>query len=78
MFAEHQSLSVQQTLHAMGQAALAACPQIEQITLAMPNKHRFLVDLKPFGLENPNEVFVATDDPHGLIKATLHRAATPT
>ena len=65
-FADHQSLSVQQTLHAMGAAALEAAPEIERITLTMPNKHRILVDLKPFGLENANEVFVATDEPHGI------------
>ena len=73
-FAEHQSLSVQQTLHAMGAAALDASPQIERITLTMPNKHRILVDLEPFGLENANEVFVATDEPHGTITGTLQRA----
>ena len=73
-FAGHQSLSVQQTLHAMGAAALEACPEIERITLTMPNKHRILVDLKPFGLENANEVFLATDEPHGTITGTLQRA----
>jgi urate oxidase len=72
-FAEHQSLSVQQTLHAMGSAALEASPEIEEITLFMPNKHRILVDLTPFGLENANEVFVATDEPHGVISGTLRR-----
>ena len=73
-FARHQSLSVQQTLHAMGAAALEACPEIERITLVMPNQHRILVDLKPFGLENANEVFLATDEPHGTISGTLQRA----
>jgi urate oxidase len=76
-FAGHQSLSVQQTLHAMGAAVLDACPRIERITLTMPNKHRILVDLKPFGLENANEVFVATDEPHGTITGTLQRAPSP-
>ncbi len=64
---------MQHTLHAMGAAALAACPAIDRITLTMPNKHRILVDLKPFGLENANEVFVATDEPHGTITGTLVR-----
>jgi urate oxidase len=76
-FAEHQSLSVQQTLHAMGAAAIEACPQVEQISLTMPNKHRLLVDLERFGLENFNEVFVATDEPHGTITGTLRRAPAP-
>jgi urate oxidase len=72
-FAEHESLSVQHTLHAMGAAALATCPAIDRITLTMPNKHRILVDLAPFGLENAGEVFVATDEPHGTITGTLVR-----
>jgi urate oxidase len=74
-FARHHSLSVQQTLHAMGTAALQACPEIDEITLTMPNKHHQLVNLGPFGLENPNEVFVATDEPHGVITGTLSRSA---
>jgi urate oxidase len=72
-FARHKSLAVQQTLHAMGSAALEACTQIEQITLHMPNKHRVPVNLGPFGLDNNNEVFVATDEPYGLISGTLRR-----
>jgi urate oxidase len=73
-FATHQSLSVQQTLHTMGAAALEACAEIERITLVMPNQHRIPVDLSPFGLENANEVFLATDEPHGTITGTLPRA----
>ncbi len=73
-FAGHPSLGVQHTLHAMGEAALAACPVVEQITLTMPNRHRLLVNLAPFGRINANEVFVATDEPFGLITATLRRS----
>jgi len=72
-FASHMSLSVQHTLYAMGEAALAACPDITNITLTLPNRHHLLVDLQPFGLDNPNEVFVATDQPYGLIEATISR-----
>jgi urate oxidase len=72
-FAAHDSRSVQHTLHAMGEAALAASGEIEEITLALPNRHHLLVDLTPFGLDNPNEVFVATDQPYGLIEATITR-----
>jgi urate oxidase len=73
-FAGHKSLGVQQTLHAMGTAALEACPTVEQITLTMPNQHRLLVNLAPFGRTNPNEVFVATDEPFGVITGTLKRS----
>jgi len=72
-FASHMSLSVQHTLYAMGEAALAACVDITEITLTLPNRHHLLVDLQPFGLDNPNEVFVATDQPYGLIEATIRR-----
>ena len=72
-FARHNSLSVQQTLHAMGASVLEVCGQIQQITLLMPNQHHHLVDLKPFGLDNPNVIFVPTQEPYGLIRATLSR-----
>jgi urate oxidase len=72
-FAVHESLSVQQTLHAMGEAALGASEAMEEITLTMPNKHRILVDLERFGRSNINEVFVATHEPFGIITGTLRR-----
>jgi urate oxidase len=72
-FAAHRSRSVQHTLHAMGEAALAACADATEITLGLPNRHHLLVDLSPFGLDNPNEIFVATDQPFGLIEATVKR-----
>jgi urate oxidase len=72
-FASHHSRSVQHTLYAMGDAALAACDDITDISLSMPNRHHVLVDLQPFGLDNPHEIFVATDQPFGLIEATVTR-----
>ncbi|MFY9748696.1 MAG: urate oxidase [Acidobacteriaceae bacterium] len=73
-FAEHDSLSVQQTLYAMGRAALGTEPNISEIRLSMPNKHCNLVDLSPFGVDNPNQIFVPTDEPHGSIEACVRRA----
>ncbi len=75
-FAGHDSKSVQHTLYAMGEAALAAVPEMTKITLSLPNRHHLLVDLSPFGLTNDNEVFVATEEPHGLIEATVRRDPT--
>ncbi len=74
VFARHDSLSVQQTLYAMAQAALEQTDAIEEITLRMPNKHNLLVDLSRFGLSNPNHIFVPTEEPHGTIEATVRRA----
>jgi urate oxidase len=73
-FAEHDSLSVQQTLYAMARAALEQVSEIAEIYLSMPNKHCNLVDLSPFGQDNPNEIFVPTDEPHGSIEARVRRA----
>src|SRR5262245_22818394 len=72
-FAEHESRSVQHTLYAMAEAVLDACDLVSEVTLILPNRHHLLVDLSPFGLDNPNEVFVATDEPFGLIEATVKR-----
>lgn len=72
-FAENYSPSAQVTLFQMGEAALAACREIEHVDLAMPNKHYLLIDLKPLGVENKNEVFVPTDEPHGQIECSVAR-----
>lgn len=72
-FVAHDSESVQHTLEAMGQAALAAAPEVTQIHLVMPNKHYLLANLAPFNLDNPNLVFVPTDEPAGRIEGTLRR-----
>ncbi len=72
-FATHDSKSVQQTMYAMGEALLAGLPEISSVSLSMPNKHRILVNLEQFGLGNANEIFIATSEPFGLIKATVTR-----
>ena len=72
-FAAHDSMSVQHTLFDMGEAALAAAPEIARITLTMPNLHHLLADLSPFGQDNPNHIFVPIDEPHGYIEATIER-----
>jgi urate oxidase len=72
-FAAHVSKSVQHTLYAMGEAVLANIPDVEDIALSMPNIHCLLVDLSRFGQDNPNEIFVPTDEPHGTIEARLQR-----
>lgn len=70
-FAEHDSKSLQQTLYAMGEAALQKFPALREIHLSLPNKHYNQVDLSPFQMDNPKEIFLPTDEPHGLIEATI-------
>ncbi|WP_158943787.1 factor-independent urate hydroxylase [Granulicella sp. S190] len=72
-FANHDSKSVQQTLYAMAESALEDVPEIDEIKITMPNKHCLLVDLSRFGQDNPNEIFVPTDEPHGYIEARVRR-----
>jgi urate oxidase len=56
---------------------LAAHDEIAEIRLSAPNKHHFLVDLTPFGLDNPGEVFHADDRPYGLIQCAVVRDDAP-
>lgn len=76
-FAAVHSLALQQTLWEMGRAVLAAHPDIAEIRLSAPNKHHFVVDLAPFGLENPGEVFHADDRPYGLIQCSVQQDDAP-
>ena len=57
----------------MGESVLEQHPEIAEIKFSAPNKHHFLVDLAPFGLDNPGEVFIAADRPYGLIEASVIR-----
>src|SRR5258708_872332 len=72
-FAGHASNAVQHTLYGMGKAVLERVAEVEDIELAMPNKHCLLVDLSRFGQDNPNEIFVPVDEPHRNIQARLRR-----
>ncbi len=72
-FAEVHSEALQQTLYAMGEAVLEQFPAVQEVKFSAPNKHHFLVDLSPFGVDNPGEVFYAADRPFGLIEATVIR-----
>jgi len=72
-FAEHDSQSLQHTLYAMGEAVLNNFDNVSEIHLSLPNKHFYLVDLAPLGMDNPGSVFLPTDEPHGLIEATLRK-----
>ncbi|MDY6871057.1 MAG: urate oxidase [Actinomycetota bacterium] len=76
-FAVVQSLALQQTLYEMGKAVLEGYPAIAEVRLSAPNKHHFLYDLSPFGIQNNNEVFNADDRPYGLIQTTVTRDDAP-
>lgn len=73
VFAHQYSPSVQKTLHDMAASVLAACPEIDQISLNMPNQHHILADLEKLKLQNENDIFVPTPEPFGVISATIQR-----
>ena len=70
-FAGTYSYSLQQMLYALGSGLLSAVPELCEVRLALPNKHHFIVDLAPFGLENEREVYHADDRPYGLIEGSV-------
>ena len=72
-FTRRHSPALQTTMFELGTAVLEAHPEIAEMRFSLPNKHHFLVDLEPFGLDNPNEVFYAADRPYGLIEAQVTR-----
>jgi urate oxidase len=76
-FATESSDALQQTLYLMGEAVLGGHPELAEIRMSMPNKHHFLQDLGPFGLDNPKVVYHADDRPYGLIQGTVRRDDAP-
>jgi urate oxidase len=73
VFSTTYSVSVQDSLYRMGEAALAAVPQISEISMACPNMHFIPMNLSALGLDNNNDVFLPTDEPHGQIECTVGR-----
>lgn len=73
VFSMTYSKSVQDSLYRMGEAALAAVPEISEVSMACPNMHFIPINLGAFGLDNNNDVFLPTDEPHGQIECTVGR-----
>ena len=73
VFATTYSKGVQDSLFRMGEAALAAVPELATIRMACPNKHYLPMRLEPFGMSSDNMVFIATDEPHGQIECAIGR-----
>ncbi len=73
VFATTYSKGVQDSLFRMGEAALAAIPELGTIRMACPNKHYIPMKLDAFGMSADNMIFVATDEPHGQIECVVGR-----
>jgi urate oxidase len=72
-FAGHFSESVQQTIWICANAMLEADPGIDDVAMRMPNLHHWIIDMTPFG-QRSGDIFVATEQPYGLIEATVRRS----
>jgi urate oxidase len=73
-FTDHYSPSMQGTLYQMGKAVLERYPEIEKIHFSFPNKHHIKYNLERFGMDNPNTIFHADAEPHGLIEGWVERS----
>lgn len=73
IFAEPKSESVQHLAHETATAILRSVREVEEISLRLPNKHYFLIDLSPFGVKNEDTLYLPTTIPHGDIHLTLAR-----
>ncbi len=73
IFAELKSESVQHLAHETATAVLKSVQEVEEISLRLPNKHYFLIDLSPFGVKNEDTLYLPTTIPHGDIHLTVRR-----
>lgn len=67
------SPSVQYTLHEMCQEALKRVPEIDSITMRLPNIHFLPYNHDKSGVKFEDDVYIATSEPHGTIQATVNR-----
>jgi urate oxidase len=72
-FSDHDSHSVQHTIHAMAKAVLESFDNIREIHLALSERYYALADLEKFGLDNPQAVFVPSEERRGVIEATFQK-----
>jgi urate oxidase len=72
-FAAHARASVEHTLHAIAEVALASYPEIADITLSMQERPWRPADLFSAGLENPDDLFLIVDEPLGNTEVTVER-----
>jgi urate oxidase len=72
-FAWHASRSVQHTLYALADVVLATYQEIADITLALHERPYRPADLFSAGVENPDDLFVAVEEPVGVVEVTVER-----
>lgn len=69
----HARRSVQYTLYALGDVLLASHPEISVVTLRMQERPYRPADLFHANVENPDELFVAREEPVSVVELTIER-----
>jgi urate oxidase len=72
-FAAHARLSVEHTLHAIADVALASYPEIVDITLSFEERPYRPADMFQAGVENPDDLFLVVQEPLGMVEVTVER-----
>jgi urate oxidase len=72
-FARHASRSTQHTLYAMADLVLASYHEITDVTLALQERPYRPADLFSAGVDNPDDLFVAVEEPVGIVEVTVER-----
>ncbi len=72
-FAWHRGRSVQHTLYAIADVVLATYREISEVSLALHERPYRPADLFRSGMENPDDLFVALEEPLGMVEVTVDR-----
>lgn len=71
--ARHAARSVQHLLYGIADVVLASYEEIAEVTLALRERPYRPADLFSAGIENPDDLFVAADEPLGVVEVTVER-----
>jgi urate oxidase len=72
-FAWHASRSVQHTLYGIADVVLATYQEIADMTLALHERPYRPADLFAAGMENPDDLFIAAEEPLGVVEVMVER-----
>jgi urate oxidase len=72
-FGCHASRSVHQTLYQIADVVLSSFEEVSDITLSLHERPYRPTDLFSVGVENPDELFVAREEPLGVVEITVER-----
>jgi urate oxidase len=69
----HGRRTIQHTLYSIADVVLASVQEIVEITLAVQERPYRPVDLFAAGMENPDDLFLAAEEPLGIVEVTVQR-----